>query len=139
MNAISTGIYTKGIAAGNFNTSIGGRLYFVKAPQNPTYPFVVFFLFNHNIECFYNNVSDSTEAIDDITCQFNIHSNNINSSSEAGTILGYLLTQFNNTRLTISGYRVHRMEVKNIYGPFWIEEDENWVYSVEFNFVIQKS
>ena len=139
MNSISTAIYSRGTASSNFNTSIGSRLYFVKAPQNPVFPYVRYFLFNHSYDCFFNSVSDQTQAIDDITCQFNIHSNTINSSSEAGTILGYLITQFNNYKLSITGYNSHRMGLKNIFGPFWIEEDESWVYSIEFGVVIQKS
>ena len=87
MNVIATAIQTRRTASSNFNTSIGGRLYFVKAPQTPVFPFVKYFIFNHSLDQYFNAANDSTQVIDDLTCQFNIHSNTINSSSEAGTIL----------------------------------------------------
>jgi len=139
MNAIATAIQTRGTASSNFNTSIGGRLYFVKAPQIPVFPFVKYFIVNHSLDQYFNAVNDSTQVIDDITCQFNIHSNTIGSSSEAGTILIYLRSQFDNCSLSITGYNSHKMRLTNIFGPFWIEEDESWTYALEYYVTIQKS
>ena len=139
MNSLAAAIKTKGSVAGNFNTSINGRLYFVKAPQNPTYPFVIFRIIYHSEDYLFDAPSDSKQGIEDVLIQFNIHSNTKDSTSECGTILGYLQTQFDFAALTISGYNSPKMKRKRKYGPFWIQEDENWVYAQEYGLELQKS
>ena len=41
MNVLFQGIYSK-LAGSALNTAIGGRLYLKKAPQQATYPYVVY-------------------------------------------------------------------------------------------------
>ena len=139
MNALITGVYNRSQVVGDFKTSIGGRFYFTKAPQSPTYPYVVFHLIDntHNSTLAETNNSDGFQ---EVLCQFNIYSQSP-SVSEAGTILGYLLTHYDNQTLTVSGYQNVDLDKNNrvIFGPFWNDDEEEWIYVVEYQLLMQGS
>jgi len=77
---------------------VSGRFYLYKAPQETTYPYIVYFPVFEETEY---NFSDEH---DEYTLQFNIFSKN-NSSSEAGDILEDLKTTFDDCSLTVTDWR----------------------------------
>lgn len=140
MEVLKTAIYSRGTASSSLNTSISGRFYYYKPNvQPPTYPFVVFFVVSHPINYYFGASDDSTESLDNVTIQFNVHSNKKNSSTEVNTISGYLTSQFDFCQLSVTGYNSHKMVKTNIYGPFWLQESEEWVSSIEYKITLQKS
>lgn len=139
MNELATAIYNRSQVAGNYKTSINGRQYFVKAPSAPTYPFVVFFTLSENPDFYLNAQSTTASNFEIVECVFNIHSNDVGSSSQAGTILTYLKAHYDNCALTVSGWNNISMERDNVLGPFWNEETQEWIYSVSYQIILQKS
>lgn len=140
MKALATALYTRSQVAGSFKTSIGDRFYLSKTPQSPTYPHVVYHILNADPEYYMGSQSISSHNFEEIMISMNIHSKPANeSSSEAGDILGYLKTQFDDCDLTVSGWNDIEMERTNVLGPFWNDEILEWVYSIEYRITLQKS
>ena len=107
MNVLFTGIFNKMGTAGSptaFYTAIGGRLYLNKAPQEATFPYVVFFLITNDDEL---DFSDENKIA---LIQFNIFTEN-NSATSAGTILGHQEDLYNDCDLTVSGWRHLSMDL----------------------------
>ena len=136
MNELRTAIYNKSQEASNFKTSIGGRFYFDKAPQGTkstpaTYPYVV----AHEVVDDYEFTFQ--EDFERVRVQFNIYSN-CNSASESGTIFGYLKDVFDWGTLSVSGYMFKKSE-RIFSRQFWDETKDQYVYVVDYNFLIQKN
>ncbi|MHB8871225.1 MAG: hypothetical protein ACYC5G_02075 [Candidatus Doudnabacteria bacterium] len=139
MNELTTAIYTRSQVSSNFKTSIGGRFYFVKAADAATYPYVVYFILSDKPEYYLNSQSTNASNFENFRIVFNVHSNIVSSSSEAGTILGYLKTHFDDCDLTVTGWNDIKIERRNTIGPFWDQTIGEWIYSVEYEIILQKS
>lgn len=137
MNALTTAIYNRSQIASNYKTSIGGRQYSFKA-QSAIYPYVVFLILNEKPEFLLGANTITSSNFENIHCIFNIHSNNVGSSNEVGTILENLKTHYDDCTLTISGYNNIVMERTNVLGPYWSEEPPEWVIQVEYKLILQK-
>lgn len=101
MNVLFAGIYNEMGTAGSptaLYTAIGGRLYLGQAPQEATFPYVVYDLITQYDEL------DFSDEIKIFQIQFDIYSQN-NSATEAGTVLASLETVYNNCALTVTGWR----------------------------------
>ena len=95
MKNLSTAIYNK-ISGSAFSTSIGGRLYKTRAPQNPTFPYVI-----------YDIISDVprdtfTERLEDVIIQFTIFSTS-SGTTEIEDIFTNLKTLYDYCSLSITG------------------------------------
>ena len=131
MNEIRIAIYTKSQLTSTFKTSIGGRFYWDKAPQTPTYPFVVAHLIVDDPSHTFS------EHFEDVRIQFNIYSKST-SASECGTIYSYLKTLLENPTLTVTDYRC--VKIDRLTGhSFWDEIKEQYIYVVDYNFLLEKS
>jgi hypothetical protein len=95
LKALTTAIFSK-VAGSTLNTDIGGRFYKGRAPQSPTFPYVVYFL--------VSDVPDNTftEKLDDILMQFSLFSS-ASSSSEIEDMYTHLKTLYDDCSLTITG------------------------------------
>ena len=131
MNALRAAIYSKATESSSFNTSIGGRFYFDKAPQTPTYPFVV----AHEIVNNYDFTFQEDYEI--VRVQFNIHSKS-SSNSECGTIYDNLRALFDWCQLSVSGYRFLKSQ-RSTSMSFWDDKKLEYVYTVDYTFTIQKT
>ena len=142
-NALVSAIYTRSQVASNYKTSIGGRQYFIKASKdengNLTYPFVIFFILADKNDDYFNVASDSTQSLESVRCQFNIHSNTSSSANEVTTIAEYLKTHYDYCSLSVTGNNSMVMRRTNIYGPFWMNDTEEWIYSIEYSVELQKT
>jgi len=131
MNEIRIAIYTKSQLTSTFKTSIGGRFYWDKAPQTPTYPFVV----AHEIVSDYDYTF--SEQFENVRIQFNIYSKST-SVSECGTIYNNLKSLFDWSTLTVTDYRC--VKIERLTGhSFWDEIKEQYIYVVDYNFLLEKS
>jgi len=139
MNALSTAIYSRSQVASNFKTAIADRFYFVKAADAAVYPYVVYFFIHDKPDYYLNAQSTNASNFEIVKVAFNIHSNIINSSSEAGTILEYLKSHFDNCDITVTGWNDIKVERYNVLGPFWDNVVKEWTYQVEYEIILQKS
>lgn len=137
INELATGVYSYSQVASNFKTSINGRVYNVRAPQDPTYPFVIFFFPIDGITHYFNEQAIGSNAILDIELQFNIYSKN-EDITEIGTIAGYLTDRFDFANLTVSGYECFSLSRTNKIPPMWMEEIQGYVSSVIYQVQLQK-
>jgi len=131
MNEIRTAIYTKSQLTSTFKTSIDGRFYWDKAPQSPTYPFVV----AHEIVSDYSYTF--TEQFENVRVQFNIYSKST-SVSESGTIYNNLKSLFDWSTLSVTDYRCVKIE-RLFSKSFWDSEKEQYIYVADFNFLLSKN
>lgn len=131
MNALRTAIRNKAVSTSSFNTSIGGRFYFDKSPQTPTYPFVV----AHEIVNSYDFTFQ--EDFEKTRVQFNIYSKSA-SNVECGTIYDNLISLFDWCQLSVTGYRFLSTQ-RATSMSFWDDKKLEYVYTVDYIFSIQKS
>lgn len=131
MNALRTAIYSKATSSSSFNTSIGGRFYFDKAPQTPTYPFVVAHEIVNNYDFTFQ------EDYEVVRVQFSIYSKS-SSNSECGTIYDNLRSLFDWCQLSVTGYRFLKSQ-RSTSMSFWDDKKLEYVYTVDYTFTIQKS
>ena len=135
MNELQAAIYNKFNASTTHGcyTNVGGRFYLHKAPQNSSFPFIVYFPVTDMDEV------DFSDEREDFLIQFSIFSEN-NSPYEAGTILGNLKSFFDDCTLTVTGYNHLRfsrtMTIPNnditVVPPVF-------GYSVDYEVTIEKS
>jgi len=135
--ALATGIYSYSQVASAFKTAIGGRVYQVRAPQTPTYPFVIFFFVSDVPDYYFTAPSDNKQVIFNVQFQFNVYSKST-SVGEVNTIADALVDRFDFASLTVSGYNVFKLERTAKYPPVWIEEIQGFVSSVVYNIQMKK-
>lgn len=138
MNALATALYTRSQVAGNFKTSINGKFYLSKTPQSVAYPYVVYHILSERPEYYLFSKTISSHNFENINISMNIHSNS-DSASEALTILDYLKTHFDDCDLTVSGWNDIKIERTDVLGPFYDDQIPEWIISVSYNVILQKS
>jgi hypothetical protein len=135
MNKLYTAIYNKyttntALAA---YTTVGGRFYLNHAPQEATFPYIVYFCVTDVAD------SDFGEDREDYMVQFNIFSQN-NSASEAGTILTAVKSLFDDCSITVASWRHLYMQRRMTFpnnDP--TQEPPIHGYSVEYDILIEKT
>lgn len=130
MKALFTGIYnlfTTGSPA--IYTNLSGKLYLTEAPQNTTFPYMVYYLVSNDYD--YQFVEDFEVFL----IQFNIFDDNA-SASNIGTYFENLKTLYDWATPTVSGYSVVRMvrEFAQL-----ARDDDVWQYSVQYNVWLKKN
>jgi hypothetical protein len=130
MKAVDEGIISKFTALNDlsernsFYTSVSGKLYKGRAPQNATLPYAVFNLISDVPEWTFN-----TDFVR-MRYQFDLYSSN-NSSVEVENMYTYLNTLFDWCSLAVDGHdHVHmKRELARLTRD---PEDDNWHYIVDF-------
>ena len=105
MKNLTTAIYSK-ISASAFSTSVGGRLYKNRAPQNPTWPYAMFFVVSDV------PMNTFTENLEEVIVQFSIFSQ-ASGTTEIEDAFTNLTTLFDDCALTITGNTHLLMERQN--------------------------
>jgi hypothetical protein len=105
VKAFKAALFSK-MAGSAFATSIGSRLYDGRAPQNPTWPYAVYYLIS--------SVPDRTFAEDMTDCivQFSVFSA-ASAQTEILDIGTNLIALYDNAVLTASGWKQIFMELAN--------------------------
>jgi len=136
MKNLSTAIFSK-ITGSAFSTSIGGRLYKSRAPQNATWPYVVYYLIS-------DVPADTfTERLEDVTIQFSIFSN-ASGTTEIEDIFTNLKALFDYCSLTITGNAHLLMQRQNAsLSSGEIDEKEGgglyFQYDIDYNVMMKKN
>ena len=129
MNNLITAIYTLFSTTNDFNTNLGGRLYYGKTPQKCEYPYAVYFGVTSSPEDTFG------EEIDEVSFQFNIYSDE-NSSVEVSNLLTDCRNLFDKKDLEVTGSKDVYL-TREFSTPPW-NNDEIWVSSIEFSTLIQE-
>lgn len=137
MKNLTTALFNK-FTGSAFSTSVGGRLYKTRVPQNPTFPYAVYYV-----------VSDApqdtfTDHIEDVLIQFSVFST-ASSSSEIEDILTNLKALYDNCLLSITGNTCVQMERTGGGGltdvPADVEEGTGAYFQcdVDYEVIMQKN
>ena len=131
MKALFTGIYnlfTTGPPA--IYTNVGGRFYLTEAPQNTTFPYIVYYVESNDYD--YQFVED----FEDFLIQFNIFDDDVSSASNISTYFENLKTLFDWSLPTVSGYSIVRF-VREF--ATLARDDEVWQYTIQYRILLQKN
>lgn len=136
MKALSTALFTK-FTGSAFSTSIGGRLYKGRAPQNPTWPYAVYFIISDVPRDTF------TEKLEEVLIQFSVFSQ-ASGSTEIEDIVTNLKALYDNCSLTITGNThivMDRQSASLVSGEADVTTGtgEYWQYDVDYEIVAQKN
>lgn len=133
---MSTALFTK-FTGSAFSTSIGGRLYKGRAPQNPTWPYAVYFIISDVPRDTF------TEKLEEVLIQFSVFSQ-ASGSTEIEDIVANLKALYDNCLLTITSNTCIQMERQNaslVSGEADVTTGtgEYWQADVEYEVIMQKN
>lgn len=139
MKALTTGIYSK-FTGSAFSTSIGGRLYKNRAPQNPTWPYAMYFIIVDVPQDTF------TERLEEVTVQFSIFSQTSGTTEieDAMTNLKALYDNCTWTPAVGAGYtfismrRVGGGSLTDIPGDTATGTGQYFQYDVDYEIIIKK-
>lgn len=109
------------------------RYYYGQAPQNKSYPYVVFYL----ISDIYSG-NDTQYKYSNVKLQFNIHDNSPDYGKRCNDILDQITTYYDlgKDKLTVSGSTMINVTRDFILPPFVVEE-KNWQATVQYNLYLR--
>ena len=108
---------------------VGNRIYFEEAPENPTYPYVVYFIVTSSPEDTF------TEELDDIMAQFSLFSDS-EGATQIATMYGHLTDLMDDAVLTVTGY-VFIQTTRGIMTPVPGSGVKHW--AKDYGYLLQKS
>jgi hypothetical protein len=117
-------IFNKLKTAGDFNTNIGGRIYFEQAPDKPTFPYCVYSIFADT------NTFDSGNQWEETFLQFSLFDDSKDDGVVIDGLTSNLIDLLYNTILTFSNYtQIHfeRIAKRNFYS-----EEKIWHKVLEY-------
>jgi len=133
---LSTSLFTK-FTGSAFSTSIGGRLYKARAPQNPTWPYAVYYLISDVPRDTF------TEKLEEVIIQFSVFSQ-ASGSTEIEDIVTNLKSLFDNCSLTITG-NTHIMmnrqgsSLTSVPADTELGTGEYWQADLDYETIMQKN
>lgn len=125
---LKTALYTKLTTAGTFATAIGGRVYYQRSEDSPTYPYCVYSFFADNYSF------DSGAEFEEIYIQFSLFDEN--SSSANISSLESSLIDLLKTTLTFTTYTQVRFQ--RINKRYSLSENDTWNTILEYRIEIEK-
>ena len=132
MKPLFEGIYTLFTAdtEDDLYQAVSGRFYMGSAPQDATYPHIVYSLVSDMPD---EHLSDSP-LIEDILLQFSLYSQK-KSASEVADMFTYLKAMFDDCIVTVSGYSL--IEFTRDQANLIRDEENNiWHYAVDYNVIL---
>ena len=129
MKNLSTSLFSK-FTGSAFSTSIGGRLYKARAPQNPTWPYAVYYLISDVPRPTF------TDRIEEAIIQFSIFSS-ASGSTEIEDAFTNLCALYDDCDLTITSATHLFMErqgasLTSVPADTEAGTGEYWQYDVDF-------
>ena len=136
MKNLSTAIFSK-FTGSAFATSIGGRLYKGRAPQNPTWPYAVYFIVSDVPQDTF------TEGIEEVRVQFSIFSK-ASSSTEIEDAFASLWALFDDCVLSITSathLSMTRGDATLTSGELDVADGsgEYWQYDVDYDVLMKRN
>ena len=133
MKALFDAIYTRFSTTNTFNTSVGGRMYFMEAPQGATFPYAVYFPVSATTDWTFNDTIDFEEYL----IQFSIFSRD-ESAIEIANCYEYLKDLYDFCVLSVTGYthiHMHRELAIMTRDP----DEKIWKYNVDYNVLLEEN
>ena len=120
-----TGIYNKFITkvAGNYvdiYTDMGGRLYYERAPYDPTYPYCVYQFIAEKPDWYFGETTPDT--VEELMVQFTIYDKRENGLSTMEGYVNHLHSLYDWCSLTISGYTLMSMQRMSSVPPTELDD-----------------
>ena len=135
MNVLFTAIHNLFIADTGqaYYTAIGGRQYHVKAPQEATYPHVIFDLITGDDDLDFSDENQLFEIQFDIITQDD-------EATAAGTILAAMKTLYDDAALTVTGWR-HLFMIRTLTVKMddLTEDTPIMGYAVQYEVLLEKA
>jgi hypothetical protein len=119
----------------NAYSSLGGRLYFQQAPQEPTFPYAVFYF--NGVD--HEEIMSSSSVNNLIECdiQFNIFDDSQDGGARIADVAKVLDASFHWATINVSGYSYIKMQRENIQPVMYV--DEIWQVTINYTLGIQKT
>lgn len=129
---VRTGIYSYHTTNNSsaLYTDIGTRLYYAEAPEQPTYPYCVFYVFNEIYDFTFD--LEFEEAL----IQFDYFGRTANQCDDG---LIDIKSLFDYATLTISGYTCLRVEREMVIDSTKIQPMDIWSGTVRYTLLMQKN
>jgi hypothetical protein len=134
---LTTALYGK-ITGSAFSTSIGGRLYKNRAPQNPTWPYAMYFVITDVPQDLF------VERIEEVLVQFSIFSQ-ASGTTEIEDAMTNLKALYDNCTLTITGNtfismrRVGGGSLTDIPGDTTTGTGQYYQYDVDYEVLMKRN
>lgn len=109
----------------------GVRLYFARAPESVTYPYIVFHLITDVME------STFSSEFEDFTVQFSCFSDK-NSSTEVNNLFTGIKTIYDDCKVSVSGYDLISF-VRDLSFIDTDIENSDWSYVIQYKVLIEKN
>jgi len=129
-SALKTALYSKLTASGTFNTAIGGRVYYLQAPQGAAMPCCVFSFYADN------HSWDSGSEFEETYVQFSIFDSS-SSSTTVGTLESNLVDLLANITLSVTGYT--QVGFKRLSKRYLLDDNKIWNTIIEYRIELQKN
>jgi|WetSurMetagenome_2_1015567.scaffolds.fasta_scaffold763976_2 hypothetical protein len=131
MKEIADAIMTKfNTTPNSLYTSVGGRMYNTEAPQNVTWPYIVFSFPTRNPDYMF------TSEFENVRMQFSIFSLS-QSTTEVDAIGKNLQTMFDWCALSVSGYfHVFMRRINNTQRK---DDRPSWINVIEYRVMVEKT
>lgn len=137
MKNLTKGIFTL-FTGSTFSTSIGGRLYKNRAPQNPTWPYAVYFVVSDVPQDTF------TDKLEEVLIQFSVFST-ASGTTEIEDIMTNLKALYDNCLLSVSGNTFIHMNRTGGGGLTDVPADTvsgtgaYFQYDVDYEIIMQKN
>ena len=121
---LKTAIYNKLKSTGDFNTNIGGRIYFQQAPDSPTFPYCVYSIYADT------NSFDSGNQWEELFIQFSIFDDSKDSGAVLDGLTSNLIDLLYDATLTFTNYNqigFWRIAKRNLFS-----EEKIWHKIIEY-------
>jgi hypothetical protein len=134
---LSQSLFTK-FTGSAFSTSIGGRLYKARAPQNPTWPYAVYYLISDVPRDTF------TDKLEEVLIQFSVFSQ-ASGSTEIEDAATNLKALYDNSTMTVTGNTCVEMErvgggsLTDIPADTTLGTGQYYQYDVDYEVVMQKN
>ena len=135
MKEIAQGVYSKftettGGVHNSLHIAVSGRMYHTEAPQDVEFPYIVF--------SFISQVPEYTfsDDFENVVVQFSIFSLQ-NSSLEVEDLRSKLMTLYDWTTLTVTGYS--NIYMRRISNRLLRDDRPSWHYAMDYRVFVRKS
>ncbi len=126
MKALFKGIYD--LFGGTIYNNVSGKLYLSVAPQNSTFPYIVYYLVSNDYDFQFS------EDYEDCLIQFNIFDDKA-SASNINTYFENLKTLYDWALPVVVGYTVIKMQREFAQ---LVRDDDVWQYTVQYRILLEK-
>ncbi len=127
-NELKTAIYSKLTESSDFNTAIGGRVYYVRATDSPTFPYCVFSFF------FDEHSFDSGNEWEEVFIQFSLYDEN-SSNLPVGILESKLIDLLKDVVLSFTNFT--QIDFRRTNKRYLLTDDSVWNTVLEYRIELE--